>query len=60
MAGLDFTSDPFALAYFAIICGIVAGFTPRFIPRNFRVLLGAGIGIFAAMYMEEVRVTLGF
>lgn len=51
--------DYFPLVFYGLICGLLAGFTPRFLSLRLRVLAGAIIGVAAALGIGEVRTMLG-
>jgi len=51
--------DVAALAYFAVVCGLLAALVPM-ASRAFRFALGAGVGLVAASFLPPLRDALGF
>ncbi|MBT8456729.1 MAG: hypothetical protein HKO95_13875 [Rhodobacteraceae bacterium] len=51
--------DPFALVFYAIVCGLLSLAGPRLGAPMIRLGIGAMVGIVAAIAMPAARVTLG-
>ena len=51
--------DPFALVFYATICGLLSVAGPRLGRAPVRLLIGAGVGILAAALLPLVKALLG-
>ena len=50
--------DPVTLAFYGIVCGLLAGFVPQS-SRAFRIALGVGVGLVAAAMLPPLRSAMG-
>ena len=50
--------DPVTLSFYAVVCGLLAGFVPA-ASRAFRIALGVGVGLVAASLLPPLRSALG-
>jgi len=50
--------DAFSLGFYAVVCGLLAGFVPA-AGRAFRIALGVGVGLVAASVLPPLRASLG-
>ena len=51
--------DPVNLSFYAVVCGLLAGFVPTAAGRVFRIALGIGVGLVAASLLPPLRLALG-
>ncbi|MBX3531123.1 MAG: hypothetical protein KF849_10985 [Rhizobiaceae bacterium] len=51
--------DPVTLSFYAVVCGLLAGFAPSAGSRAFRIALGIGVGLVAASVLPPLRASLG-
>ncbi len=51
--------DPVTLAFYGIVCALLAGYMPVFFPRLLRLIIGAAVGMAAAAYLPELRTLAG-
>ena len=51
--------DPVTLSFYAVVCGLLAGFSPTAASRAFRIALGIGVGLVAAAMLPPIRASLG-
>ncbi|MEM9795198.1 MAG: hypothetical protein AAF919_01845 [Pseudomonadota bacterium] len=52
--------DPVAMIFYAVVCALLAAYAPRETGRVTRLVLGAAVGLVAAVALPSVRGTLGF
>jgi hypothetical protein len=50
--------DPVTLSFYAVVCGLLAGFVPQS-SRAFRIALGVGVGLIAASLLPPLRSAMG-
>jgi hypothetical protein len=51
--------DPLTLAFYGLVCGLLAAFVPL-ASRAFRFALGLGVGLVAASALPPLRELFGF
>ena len=51
--------DPFALAFYAIVCGLLSFLAPNLGSAGIRLAVGAVVGILAAALLPIVRGAIG-
>ena len=51
--------DPVTLAFYGVVCALLAGYTPMILPRLVRLIIGAAVGVAAAAYLPDLRQALG-
>lgn len=47
------------MAFYAVVCGLLAGVAPILESRLARILFGAAIGVVAALSLPHVRAAIG-
>jgi len=50
--------DPFALLFYAVVCGCLSFFAPKLGGRMQRLAIGAGVGVVAAALLPIVRLAI--